>query len=67
MLRLDGEQAVLTRPGTFFQLINSTTVPCRVLYITSPSYLFEMDQNGQVKYDDAIALDEDWQELAELN
>ncbi len=65
-LWLTEQQAVVTQPGTFFQLINPTAVACRVLYIVSPPYVFDM-QDGQILYDDTIAFDEDWQALAELN
>ena len=58
-------QAVLTRPGSFFQLINhSTDTPCQVLYIVSPAYVFLLAPDGSLVYDDAVVLDEDWQDLA---
>ena len=41
-LRLGAEQAILTRPGTFLQLRNHTSVARRVLYMVSPSYVFLM-------------------------
>jgi len=66
-VQLGPEQAVITRPGTFFQLVNQTDEPCRVLYIVSPAYVFELDESGNVAYDDSIALDEDWAELARLD
>ena len=65
-LRLAEEQAVITRPSTFFQLINPTDVTCRVLYIVSPPYAFDR-QDGQILYDDTVVFDEDWQALAQLN
>jgi hypothetical protein len=34
-----------------------------VLYIASPSYVFEIDEQGRVRYDDAVALAETWDEL----
>jgi hypothetical protein len=37
-----------------------------VLYIVSPSYLFDK-QGDQIIYDDAVVFDEDWQELAAQN
>ena len=64
---LGTQQAVLTQPGTFFQLVNSTAVLARVLYIVSPAYVFEMDSNKNVQYDDAIVLQESWDELSRLN
>lgn len=65
-LRLAEQQAVITRPGTFFQLINPTDVTCRVLYIVSPPYIFDM-QDGQILYDDAVVLNEDWEALGKLS
>ena len=61
------EQAVVTRPGTFLQLINPGSVNCRVLYIVSPAYLFELDAEGKVAYDDAIVLEETWGDLRKGN
>jgi hypothetical protein len=65
-LHLAAHQAVLTRPGTFLQLINRTSSPCQVLYIVSPAYLFDKE-NAQVRYDDSICFDEDWQALTAWN
>jgi hypothetical protein len=65
-LQLLEEQAAFKHPGTFFQLINPDEELCRVLYIVSPSYVFEK-QGDQLIYDDAIVFDEDWQELAAQN
>jgi len=61
-LRLEAEQAILTRPGTFLQFRNNTRAPCRVLYIVSPAYVFLMEE-GRIVYDDSIVLEEDWKEL----
>jgi hypothetical protein len=61
-LRLEEDQATLTRPGTFFQLVNNDPEPCQVLYIVSPAYVFEV-LNGAVLYDDAIVLEENWEDL----
>jgi len=65
-LRLEAEQAVLTRPGTFLQFQNHTPAPCRVLYIVSPAYVFLMEK-GRVAYDDSVVLEEDWEELEKIN
>ncbi len=65
-LRLAKQQAVITKPSTFFQLINPTGVTCRVLYIVSPPYVFDR-QDGQILYDDTVVFDENWQALAQLN
>jgi mannose-6-phosphate isomerase-like protein (cupin superfamily) len=66
-MNLIAGQAVLTRPGTFFQLVNRSNESCHVLYIVSPAYLFEMDENGNVIYDDSIVLEEDWDDLKKLD
>ena len=60
---LEPNQAVITRPGTFFQLINSSAEPTRVLYIVSPPYLFVMGAGGAPIYDDSVVLTEDWEDL----
>ena len=64
ILRLAAGQAVLTEPGVFFQLINEGAERCEVLYIVSPAYVFEMSAEGAVLYDDAVVLDEGWEDLA---
>jgi len=61
-LPLKEDQAALTRPGTFFQLVNNDAEPCQVLYIVSPAYVFEV-LNGAVLYDDATVLEENWEDL----
>jgi len=65
-LRLEAEQAIITWPGTFLQFQNHTGRSCRVLYIVSPAYLFEME-NGMVVYDDSVVLEEDWEGLEKIN
>jgi mannose-6-phosphate isomerase-like protein (cupin superfamily) len=65
-LALSENQAILTLAGTFFQLINCTDLPCRVLYIVNPPYLFDK-KGDQVLYDDSICFDEDWKVLADWN
>jgi hypothetical protein len=60
-LQLARHEAVLVRPGTFLQLINRSVFPCRTLYIVGPAYVFEAREGG---YDDAVTLDESWEELA---
>lgn len=62
--------AVLTSPGTFFQLDNANgSEPARVLYLVSPSYIFEPGEttDSAPVYDDAIALNQSWDELRDLN
>lgn len=64
--KLKKYEAVLTEEGTFYQLNNESDKVCKVLYIVSPAYLFEI-VDDQVVYDDAIVLDEGWDQLAQLN
>ncbi len=61
-LRVGPDQAVLTEPGTLLQLANDGAVPCEVLYIARPAYLFEV-RDDRVVYDDAVVLQEDWPRL----
>ena len=63
LLDIGPEEAVLARAGTFLQLINSTASPCRVLYIVGPPYTFDQDHDGNVRYEDAVVLDYDWEQL----
>lgn len=61
-------QAVLTKPGTFFQLINRGVDTCKILYQCAPAFVFDMDANGQVFYNDAIVLENyTWETLAQQN
>jgi len=54
--------AVLTEPGTLFQLQNTSDEIAEVLYIVSPSYAFEVD-DGKVVYNDAVLVAETWEDL----
>lgn len=60
---LDAHQALLIKPGSFFQLLNRGTVPAKVLYIVSPAYLFRLQPDGGIDYDDAFVPHEDWEQL----
>ena len=62
--------ATLASPGTFFQLDNSCGVePAVVLYLTSPSYVFEPGETTDAApvYDDAVTVGTDWEKLAAQN
>jgi hypothetical protein len=62
--------AALAAAGTFLQLDNSRgSEPAHVLYLASPSYLFEPDATTDAPpiYDDAVTLGNDWKRLAEHN
>lgn len=61
------DHGVLTEAGTFFQLINNSDEPCEVYYIVGPAFVFEMGDEGDVKYNDAVVLNHNWDELAECN
>jgi hypothetical protein len=65
-IHLAQHQAALVRPGVFLQLINQATIPCRVIYVVGPAYVF-LAEDGQILYDDAVSLDESWEELAKLD
>lgn len=65
-LELKKNEAVLTQEGTFFQLINESEGICRVMYVVTPEFLFET-AGGEVTYNDAIVLEGDWEELAQLS
>jgi hypothetical protein len=62
--------ATLASPGTFFQLDNSAgSEPAHVLYLCTPSYIFEPGEtlDAPPVYDDAITLGTDWDRLARHN
>ena len=62
--------ATLASPGTFFQLDNSRgSEPAKVLYLASPSYIFEPGETTDATpvYDDAITVGSDWKRLADYN
>lgn len=62
-LSLSEHQAAITPAGTFLQLSNNDKAAvCKVLYIVSPAFLFEM-RDGVVSYDDAVVIAYDWEEL----
>ena len=64
-LELKTGQAVLVRPGTLFQLRNDSNDRVEVLYIVSPSYVFEAGGEGKPpRYDDARLVAQTWEELA---
>jgi mannose-6-phosphate isomerase-like protein (cupin superfamily) len=54
--------AVFTEPGTLFQLQNRHgSITAEVLYIVSPSYVFETD-GKRIVYDDAVLVAKNWSE-----
>jgi len=63
-LDLAAEQAALTLPLTFFQLVNRSDAECRVLYIVTPAFVFEVSASGEVLYNDALVFEGDWNDLA---
>jgi hypothetical protein len=65
-LRVPAQNGVLTEPGTFFQLINEGEEQCEVFYFVGPAFVFELSPEG-VRYNDAVVLEESWEELQNLN
>jgi mannose-6-phosphate isomerase-like protein (cupin superfamily) len=65
-LSVNPGSAVITRPGALFQLLNHSDAAVEVLYIVTPSYVFEME-GGAVKYDDALIVAATWEDLAAAN
>jgi mannose-6-phosphate isomerase-like protein (cupin superfamily) len=61
-LQMQPGMASICEPGTLFQLRNITHNMAEVLYIVTPSYVFEM-VDGQVVYNDAVLVAETWEEL----
>lgn len=61
-LPLRAGQATVAAPGTLYQLRNDHAVDAQVLYIVSPSYVFEL-VNGEVGYDDASLVAERWEDV----
>ena len=57
------EQAGVTPVGSFLQLINPDDRPCRVLYIVSPAFVYELGADGTPRYDDAQVQPFSWAEL----
>jgi hypothetical protein len=62
-LSLTSRQAAVAEPGTLVQLRNQEDVDAEVLYIASPSYVFEVE-GDRVLYDDAVLVAESWEDVA---
>jgi len=62
---VDEGQTVLTQPETLFQLLNNSEKKCEVLYIVSPGFIYEVE-NDEVLYNDQIVLEnKTWEKLKE--
>jgi mannose-6-phosphate isomerase-like protein (cupin superfamily) len=61
-LALNPGQAVVVEPGTLFQLRNDSDEVAEVLYIVSPSYIYEKE-GEELRYDDAVLVARTWEEL----
>jgi mannose-6-phosphate isomerase-like protein (cupin superfamily) len=61
-LRLHSGQAAVAEPGTLMQLCNDGSVTAEVLYIVSPSYVFD-EENKELRYDDAVLIARTWNEV----
>jgi hypothetical protein len=62
-LALSADQAVITEPGTYLQLVNDSDQPCEVLYIVTPAYVYEESNRKEVLYDDSVVAEESWEAL----
>jgi len=60
------DQAFITMKNEFLQLINENDIDVKVLYIVSPSYVFE-EIDGKIIYDDSIIVDYEWNDLVKLD
>ena len=58
---------MVSEPGALLQLCNETQQNLDVLYIVTPSYVFETGADGQVIYDDSILIAQDWDALDGLD
>jgi len=63
---LSVNQSAISIGGEFFQLVNPYNEDCHVLYIVSPAYLFEKNDDDVI-YDDSIILLQTWDELKKLD
>lgn len=61
-LALEPGRAVVSEPGTLLQLVNDGDAAAEVLYIVSPSYVFEKS-GDEILHDDAIPVARTWDEL----
>ena len=57
----------LSSLARFLQLRNDGDDEAEVLYIVSPSYVFEADGDDPPIYDDAVVVFETWEELLQSN
>jgi quercetin dioxygenase-like cupin family protein len=62
-LEVTARSAVVSEPGTLLQLHNESAHNVEVLYVVTPSYVFEVGEDGEVVHDDSILVAEDWSEL----
>ena len=67
MLEVAAGSAVVSEPGALLQLCNETEQNVDVLYIVTPSYVFETGADGQVIYDDSTLVAQDWDALDGLD
>lgn len=62
VLEVEAGQAVVSEPGTLLQLAAPGDEVAEVLYIVSPSYVFEM-AGDRIVHDDAIPVADGWDEI----
>jgi mannose-6-phosphate isomerase-like protein (cupin superfamily) len=62
-LELQPGQAVIEEPGTLVQFRNVGDVVAEVLYITTPTYVVEKTEDGEIFYDESIVVAPTWEQL----
>ena len=65
-LALGSEQVALTRACTFFQLVNKSDRPVTTLYGVAPAFVFELNELGEVVYNDQVVPHKSWDELRKI-
>jgi len=61
METLEKDECIITEPNTFYQVENKSQRLSKVLYVVTPSFLFIVNSDGTLKYNDALVLSDDWQ------
>jgi mannose-6-phosphate isomerase-like protein (cupin superfamily) len=61
-LNLQPGQAVISEPGTLVQFRNISDAVAEVLYITTPTYVFETE-GDEIFYDETIIIAPTWEQL----
>lgn len=62
-IRLSVAEAAVSQPGDLIQLVNEADETAEVLYIVSPTYVFEPGEDSEPIYDDAVLVAERWEDV----